>query len=206
MRFEPYRQVASCHCWASFPEVVSYVAMIYNLLYFWFYALTYTRGLPAISSPLLPFDDPLSDSISNLTSREVQPRDGKPFYLRIAPLGASITNGYLSSDGNGYRKHLRDQLRLAGWPVNMVGSIHSGSMNDDDNEGHLGWLISQVADSALPNIVPAQPNVVLINVGTNNANFTDDVSNAYNEYINVCYSRISYPLFYLEVISTEPYH
>lgn len=40
------------------------------------------------------------------------------FFLRIMPLGASITQGYASTDGNGYRKHLRDRLRFAGWKVN----------------------------------------------------------------------------------------
>jgi hypothetical protein len=52
------------------------------------------------------------------------------FYLRILPLGASITWGQASSDGNGYRKHLRDQIRFDGWNVNMVGSRTSGTMND----------------------------------------------------------------------------
>ncbi|KAJ0332941.1 hypothetical protein COL5a_001669 [Colletotrichum fioriniae] len=43
-------------------------------------------------------------------------------YLRILPLGASITRGVPSSDNNGYRKALREQLRFEGWEVNMVGS------------------------------------------------------------------------------------
>ena len=52
------------------------------------------------------------------------------FYLRILPLGASITWGMKSTDGNGYRKALRDQLRFDGWNVNMVGSRSNGTMND----------------------------------------------------------------------------
>jgi hypothetical protein len=52
------------------------------------------------------------------------------FYLRILPLGASITWGQESTDGNGYRKGLRDQLRFDGWNVNMVGSRVNGNMND----------------------------------------------------------------------------
>ena len=47
------------------------------------------------------------------------------------PLGASITQGYLSSDNNGYRKVLREQLRYSGWPVNMVGSLEDGTMLDN---------------------------------------------------------------------------
>jgi hypothetical protein len=57
-------------------------------------------------------------------------RDAEEFTLRILPLGASITAGYLSSDNNGYRKALRAQLRHAGWAVNMVGSVSTGTMHD----------------------------------------------------------------------------
>jgi len=53
------------------------------------------------------------------------------FYLRILPLGASITQGIGSTDGNGYRKHLRDYLRFQGWKVNMVGTKHEGTMADN---------------------------------------------------------------------------
>ena len=62
---------------------------------------------------------------------DLQPRATKPFLLRVMPLGASITVGYMSSDGNGYRKYLREQLRYAGWGVDMVGSLANGTMNDN---------------------------------------------------------------------------
>jgi hypothetical protein len=51
--------------------------------------------------------------------------------LRILPLGASITWGYLSSTGNVYRKPLRDELRYQGWEVKMVGSKTNGDMKDN---------------------------------------------------------------------------
>lgn len=69
-----------------------------------------------------------SDLPRNFTN-SLSPRAGT-FYLRILPLGASITWGQASSDGNGYRKFLRDQLRFDGWNVNMVGSRNGGTMND----------------------------------------------------------------------------
>jgi hypothetical protein len=84
--------------------------------------------------------DPLADnSTYNIDRRHApgwdeskwpQRRDTKPFYLRVMPLGASITAGYLSSDNNGYRKWLREELRYQGWPVNMVGSLQIGTMRD----------------------------------------------------------------------------
>jgi hypothetical protein len=57
-------------------------------------------------------------------------RDLKPFFLRVMPLGASVTQGVASTDGNGYRKWLREELRYQGWPVNMVGSKQDGTMRD----------------------------------------------------------------------------
>ncbi|KAK3299621.1 PLC-like phosphodiesterase [Chaetomium fimeti] len=95
-------------------------------------------------------------------------RDGT-FYLRIPPLGASITWGQGSTDGNGYRKHLRDQLRFDGWNVNMVGSRSGGTMNDRDVEGWPGYRVEQVDDRARTVVPLYKPNVVLINAGTNDA-------------------------------------
>ncbi|KAK3617285.1 hypothetical protein LTR56_025386, partial [Elasticomyces elasticus] len=53
--------------------------------------------------------------------------------LRMLPLGDSITWGYLSSDGNGYRLDLENLLD--GNPVEYIGSQQSGNMADNWNEG-----------------------------------------------------------------------
>ncbi|QKX57197.1 uncharacterized protein TRUGW13939_04305 [Talaromyces rugulosus] len=86
--------------------------------------------------------------------------------LRILPLGASITWGYLSSTGNGYRKPLRDKLRYQGWQVDMVGSKTNGDMKDNGVEAHSGDVISQV-QTAVGNSLKYKPNIVLVNAGTN---------------------------------------
>ncbi|KAH8891447.1 hypothetical protein GQ53DRAFT_865088 [Thozetella sp. PMI_491] len=99
------------------------------------------------------------------------------FYLRIMPLGASIVWGQASTDGNGFRKYVRDQLRVSGWNVNMVGSVSSGNMHDNQNEGHSGWVITQVQDAAKGSIW-MHPNVILINVGTNDCRGNIDPGNA----------------------------
>ncbi|KAL3431652.1 SGNH hydrolase-type esterase domain-containing protein [Aspergillus tetrazonus] len=96
---------------------------------------------------------------------DLQPRATKPFLLRVMPLGASITVGYMSSDGNGYRKYLREQLRYAGWGVDMVGSLANGTMNDNQNEGHFGDTIDHIAEAAV-NSTRLQPNVILIKYST----------------------------------------
>ena len=48
--------------------------------------------------------------------------------LRILPLGASITVGFQSSDGNGYRLGLLN--RLAGSNVEYIGTVRAGTMTD----------------------------------------------------------------------------
>jgi hypothetical protein len=106
-----------------------------------FFSLVYAGVPPIIKgepAPLLADDiirnitvDYSSYAVSNLTSAKLRRRLDKSDYLRILPLGASITQGYLSSSGNGYRKPLRDKLRSEGWKVNMVGTKRDGNMTDN---------------------------------------------------------------------------
>ena len=84
--------------------------------------------------------------------------------LRIQPLGDSITLGYRSSDGNGYRLQLYEDL--SGSDIQMIGSQQSGSMGDNRHEGHSGATISQIQGYA-HNSLPQQPNIVLLHAGTN---------------------------------------
>lgn len=84
----------------------------------------------------------LTDAQFDMTTSDLTPaidqdnpsllnRDNEKFLLRIMPLGASITLGYKSTDGNGYREWLRRQLRYAGWQVDMVGSMRNGTMHNN---------------------------------------------------------------------------
>jgi hypothetical protein len=75
--------------------------------------------------------DGTDDASEGEDTTGLRTRDAKGFYLRIMPLGASITQGVESSDNNGYRKLLRQQLRWKGWKVNMVGTKNDGTMSDD---------------------------------------------------------------------------
>ncbi len=90
--------------------------------------------------------------------------------VKVMPLGASITWGTASSDGNGYRENLRKLLAgNAGVPIDYVGSQQSGTMADKDNEGHPGYRIDQVAAGVDGWLSTAHPDVVLLNVGTNDS-------------------------------------
>lgn len=87
--------------------------------------------------------------------------------LRVMPLGDSITFGFKSSDGNGYR--LRLEQDLSGSNLLYVGSVQSGNMADNFNEGHSGATINQISGFA-SNSLSDRPNVVLLHAGTNDMN------------------------------------
>ena len=104
----------------------------------------------------------------------IGPRDlvplGRGVALRIMPLGARITCGVGSSDGNGYREAPRAKLKASnGNSMNMVGSRAHGTTADKDVESRPGKVIDEVsakADAAVPHY---KLDVVLVNLGTNDA-------------------------------------
>jgi lysophospholipase L1-like esterase len=101
--------------------------------------------------------------------------------LKVLPLGASITWGTSSTDGNGYREELRRHLvDDAGIAIDYVGSQRSGTMADKDNEGHPGYRVDGIQAGADAWIAAAQPDVVLLNVGTNDMLQNYDLANAPN--------------------------
>lgn len=84
-------------------------------------------ALPAtLNSPT-----PTVHDITTLRPRTNTSTTSDHFLIRLMPLGASITNGYLSTDHNGYRDWIRQQLRYEGWEVEMVGSLRNGTMVDN---------------------------------------------------------------------------
>lgn len=102
----------------------------------------------ALLSTLIPYGlaTPMSSSLGSvsLDGRNVSlihTRAAEEFYLRVMPLGASITKGdpiAPGTGGRGYRKYIRDQLRFRGWKVNMVGSVRFGADFADNvsSRGH----------------------------------------------------------------------
>src|SRR5690242_20549621 len=98
--------------------------------------------------------------------------------LRLMPLGDSITWGYASPSGNGYRGYLYNDLAAEGHSQDFVGSLRGGTMSDPDNEGHSGWRIDQIAGIADSVLATYQPNVVTLEIGTNDLNGNYQVSTA----------------------------
>jgi lysophospholipase L1-like esterase len=98
--------------------------------------------------------------------------------LRLMPLGDSITWGVGSSTGNGYRGPLRNEVTADGHPTDFVGTLRGGTMSDPDNEGHSGYRIDQIAALADASLARYRPNVVTLEIGTNDLNGDYQVSTA----------------------------
>lgn len=96
--------------------------------------------------------------------------------LRILPLGDSITWGQYSSDGNGYRLALYNSL-AAGNHVTFIGREKSGTMLNNENEGHPGFTIGLVGQMGKPDYA-LRPNVVLLLAGTNDVVFNINLATA----------------------------
>ena len=100
---------------------------------------------------------------------------------RIMPLGDSITDGvetFNSTDGDlpaepqrvGYRKVLLDRLVAAGYAVDFVGSLNSGSgagLADDDHQGQSGATQSVIRGGVVSWLNQNPADVVMLHIGTN---------------------------------------
>lgn len=99
--------------------------------------------------------------------------------LRIMPLGDSITEG--ESGHNTYRRVLWQRLQGAGCNVDFVGTrygVSSGYRNspaksppngdfDLDHEGYWDYQVNELLPFVASSVAAAQPDIVLIHVGTN---------------------------------------
>ncbi|WP_395575114.1 FG-GAP-like repeat-containing protein [Streptomyces sp. BK79] len=98
--------------------------------------------------------------------------------LRVLPLGDSITYGTGSSTSSSYRAALYDALKGSGHTVDFVGTQNSGSLADTDNEGHPGWVIDQIAGITDTVLSSYRPNVVTLDIGTNDMNLPSEPETA----------------------------
>lgn len=81
-------------------------------------------------------------------------------------MGASITVGYLSSQGYGYRKPLQDLLVSQGVKIDFIGSKQDGNMPNSHNEAKPGDVIAAIATRFTYSAM-LRPNVILVHAGTN---------------------------------------
>ena len=104
--------------------------------------------------------------------------------VRIMPLGDSITYG--QPIPGGYRYPLYVGLTNAGYNVNYVGTQSGNATNllpEIYHEGHSGWKISDPSIGLYENILGwfasiADPDVILLHIGTNDDNGSTTFTNA----------------------------
>ncbi|WP_435136710.1 ricin-type beta-trefoil lectin domain protein [Actinacidiphila sp. bgisy144] len=130
-------------------------------------------ALPAAAAA--PAASPASASASAVSSA-VSPAAASS--LRVMPLGDSITWGVGSSTGDSYRSALWDELSGQGHALDFVGTGRNGTMGDPDNEGHSGWRIDQIAGIADGVLDRYRPDVVTLEIGTNDLNQNYQVATA----------------------------
>jgi lysophospholipase L1-like esterase len=78
---------------------------------------------------------------------------------------------------------------LVGTPVQYIGSVRSGDMADNYNEGHPGAIITQIANFSLMSL-PQRPNLILM-AGTNDMNNPTEPATApqrLGSLIDLCHS------------------
>ena len=80
----------------------------------------------------------------------------------------SITDGFQSTSGNGYRYDLLVKLTPSN-NVTYIGSSRAGNMTNNQNEGHNGAMIAQIANYTQDSLTE-RPNLVLLHAGTNDMN------------------------------------
>lgn len=85
-------------------------------------------------------------------------------------MGDSVTYGSGSSDGNGYRLPLAENL--ADTDLRFIGSVRSGTMEDNYNEGHPEATIRDTAAWAQGSL-GYRPNIILLLVGINDFDYIE---------------------------------
>ena len=87
----------------------------------------------------------------------------------------SITFGYGSTDENGYRSYLVQELQ--NHTVDLIGDQRTGSMDDNNSEGRPGERINQTIPFSAAALAQ-KPNVIIVHVGSNDIVYDDDTTNA----------------------------
>jgi len=87
--------------------------------------------------------------------------------VKIMPLGDSITEGY--NVPGGYRIDLWRALQERGDRLEFVGSQENGppELGDRHHEGYPGWRIDELHQEVEDWLRAAQPDIILLLIGTN---------------------------------------
>ncbi|AFY56861.1 lysophospholipase L1-like esterase [Rivularia sp. PCC 7116] len=125
--------------------------------------------------------------IHNSTNSSMQP-------FKIMPLGDSNTEGWGSWDLGAYRDDLWKLFDNSNYNIDFVGPHKTGPSGfDRDNAGFSGWKIGEI-DSAVDGwLNDAQPDMVLLMIGTNDILRDDNITQAPSRLNNLI-DNITYQL------------
>jgi hypothetical protein len=106
--------------------------------------------------------------------------------VRLMPLGDSITRGLICPAPGfipgGYRTRLYHRLANELFPVEFVGSANDnpdpGNLPSPAHEGHGGWRIDEIEAGIGAWLEAAQPDIILLHIGTNDMAQNYDVDDA----------------------------
>lgn len=171
------------------------------------HVLDLTTGNPTLTNPCAPV---LAGSAAN-ASKTVSSCSGKSSCaqslkstssgsaqckstgIKILPLGASVTAGWLGTNA-GYRGYLHTMLDKAGVAHQFVGSQTSfpGSLpaNETHHEGHPGFRIDQITSGVGGWLSGVKPDYILILVGSNDVAQNYDLAHA-GDRMGALLSKIS---------------
>ena len=98
------------------------------------------------------------------------------YITRIMPLGDSITSGFNSSPGWGYRGPLWNKFYERGLGIDYVGRYRDGpsSFLDRDHQGGLGQTADGLISLAPDLMKRYKPDIVLLMIGSNDISETGD--------------------------------
>ena len=106
--------------------------------------------------------------------------------LKIMPLGDSNTEGWGSWDLSAYRDDLWQLFENGNHNVDFVGPHATGAEGfDRDNAGFSGWKIDEIASAVDGWLYDAQPDKVILTIGTNDILRDDNIVTAPNRLNNL---------------------
>ncbi|KAF6753905.1 SGNH hydrolase-type esterase domain-containing protein [Ephemerocybe angulata] len=141
--------------------------------------LTITISLPATQTAA--HTNTISSNTITTTTTAAETATATPAKaITVLPLGDSITFGLGTADRNSYRQFLQQRLKDDAIGIDYIGSVRSGTLTDNENEGHSGAVIDQIRAFGERTIAASaqKPEVVTLLAGTNDVARKLDLANA----------------------------
>jgi lysophospholipase L1-like esterase len=87
--------------------------------------------------------------------------------INIMPLGDSITTGFESTDGGGWRTYIWNDLKDAGYNYALVGALQNGPSYIGSHSGYPGWTCANLESVISAQLTQYKPQVVMLECGAN---------------------------------------